>query len=377
LFNYFPNNYAWSSTVVMGLMSGGQFGEMHRWLEPLRDVEPDMEAWDKAWVGMAAQQEDLASADLKIGYRLSAGARYTRAAAYRLLGERQLPPGADKLERYKAALVAFDAAALYAPFPIERVEMASPDGPLPGYLVPARTREPAPVVVFYSGLDVTKEGLYLFVREEFARKGISALVMDTPGVGAPLRLRGVPSRPDYEVPTAAIIDHLQQRADIDPDRIGIMGISLGGYYATRAAAFEPRIKACAAWGGVWDYGAVWKRCWETQTKNVSVGFFQLQWIMGANSMEEALERVQQFKLDGVMQRLTQPLLMLHGDYDLAIPVEDAHKAFAAAGSKDKQLRVFSEAEGGAEHVQADEPDAARQLIADWFAQRFSSRTVLG
>jgi hypothetical protein len=75
MFNYFSDNYTWSSTVAMGLMSGGQFGEMHRWLEPLRDVEPDMRAWDMAWVGMAAQQEDLAAADLKEGYRLSAGAR--------------------------------------------------------------------------------------------------------------------------------------------------------------------------------------------------------------------------------------------------------------------------------------------------------------
>jgi pimeloyl-ACP methyl ester carboxylesterase len=156
-----------------------------------------------------------------------------------------------------------------------------------------------------------------------------------------------------------------------------LGISLGGYYATRAAAFEPRIRACAAWGGIWDYGALWKRRWETQTKNVSVGLFQLQWVMGATSTEEALERVQQFKLDGVMQRLTQPLLMLHGAHDLAIPVEDARKAFAAAGSVDEQLRIFSEAEGGAEHCQADEPDAARQMIADWFAQRFGTRTVLG
>ena len=73
MFNYFPNNYAWSSTLVMGLMADGQFGEMHRWLEPLRNMEPDMEAWDKAWVGMAAQQEDLAATDLKAGYRLSAG----------------------------------------------------------------------------------------------------------------------------------------------------------------------------------------------------------------------------------------------------------------------------------------------------------------
>jgi dienelactone hydrolase len=377
LFNYFSDNYMWSSTVMMGLMAGGQLGEMHRWLEPLRHVEPDMQAWDKAWSGMAAQQEDLASADLKNGYQLSAGARYARAAAYRLLGERQMPLGADKFERYQAALVTFDAAAQYAPFPIERVEIASPDGPLPGYLIPAGTQEPAPVVIFYSGLDMSKELLYLIIREEFVRRDISVLAMDTPGVGTPLRLRGVPSRPDYEAPTAAIIEYLERRTDIDPNRIGILGISLGGYYAPRAAAFEPRIKACAAWGGVWDYGALWKRRWETQTKKISVGFFQLRWIMGTETMEEALKRVQQYKLDGVMQRLTQPLLMLHGDHDLAIPVEDARKAFAAAGSVDKQLRIFSESEGGAEHVQADEPDAARQLIADWFAQRFGTRTVLG
>ena len=250
MFNYFSDNYMWSSTVMMGLMAGGQLGEMHRWLEPLRHVEPDMQAWDKAWSGMAAQQEDLASANLKNGYQLSAGARYARAAAYRLLGERQMPLGADKFERYQAALVTFDAAARYAPFPIERVEIASPDGPLPGYLIPAGTQEPAPVVIFYSGLDASKELLYLFIREEFVRRDISVLAMDTPGVGAPLRLRGVPSRPDYEAPTAAIIDYLERRTDIDPNRIGILGISLGGYYAPRAAAFEPRIKACAAWGGV-------------------------------------------------------------------------------------------------------------------------------
>jgi dienelactone hydrolase len=369
MFNYFPDNYAWSSTVAMGLMAGGQLGEMHRWLAPLVDADPDMDVWDAAWVSMARQQEELAGLDLKAGHQRSAGARYVRAAVYRFLGERQMPPGPQKTDRYRAALDTFNAAVESAPLPIERIEVASPDGPLPGYMIAARTEGPAPIVLFYSGLDVTKELLFLFVREEFVRRGLSCLVIDTPGVGAPLRLRNVASRPDYEVPTAAIIDHLETRPDVDKDRIGILGISLGGYYASRAAAFEPRIKACAAWGGVWDYGAVWKRRFETQSKAVSVGFFQLQWIMGSNTMEEALERVQQYKLDGVMQRLTQPLLILHGEHDLAIPVDDARKAFAAAGSADKQLRIFSEAEGGAEHVQADEPDAARQLIADWFSHR--------
>lgn len=86
-------------------------------------------------------------------------------------------------------------------------------------------------------------------------------------------------------------------------------------------------------------------------------------------MEEALERVKQWTLADVLPRLKQPFLILHGENDRAIPLEDARKAFEAAGSTDKQLRIFTVAQGGAEHVQADQPDRARQLIADWFAQR--------
>jgi dienelactone hydrolase len=369
MFNYFPDNYAWSGTFVMGLMAGGQFGEMHRWLEPLRHAEPNLTRFNEAFAGMAQQQEDLAARDVLDGHARSAGARYLRASTYRLLGERQLPPSPEKETSYSAAMISFSRALSFLSLPIERVEIDSPDGVLPGYLIAAGSEAPTPLVIFYSGLDVTKELLYCFIKEEFLHRGISCLIMDTPGVGEPLRLRNVPSRPDYEVPTAAIIDYLEGRADVDAARIGILGISLGGYYAPRAAAFEPRIKACVAWGGIWDYGAVWRKRFATQSKSVSTGFFQLQWVMGTKTMDEALERVQQWTLADVLPRLTQPLLILHGEEDGAIPVEDARKAFAAAGSTDKQLRIFTAAEGGAEHVQADEPDAARQLICDWFAQR--------
>jgi len=63
---------------------------------------------------------------------------------------------------------------------------------------------------------------------------------------------------------------------------------------------------------------------------------------------------------------------VHGDHDQAIPVQDARRAHAAAGSGDKQLRIFTQAEGGSEHVNADDPDPARQLIADWFADRLTT-----
>ncbi|MFI6456193.1 alpha/beta hydrolase family protein [Streptosporangium amethystogenes] len=377
MFYYFPDNYMWSSAFNLALMAGGSLGEMNRWLSPLREGEPDGEAWGKAWAGMAEQQEAQAAEDLAAGLHRSAGLRYLRASVYHASGERQIPPGPEKSASYRASLDAFEKAIELAPLNVERIEVDSPDGVLPGYLIPARTAGPAPVVIFYGGFDVTKEILYGFVEEEFVRRGISCLVMDSPGVGEPLRLRDVPSRPDYEVPTGAVIDYLETRADVDASRIGVMGISLGGYYAPRSAAFEPRIKACAAWGGIWDWGATWEKRWATRSKTVSVPWFQLPWVMGTDTMEAGLERVRQWTLVDVLPKLTQPLLIVHGENDRQVAVEDAHKAFEAAGSTDKTLRIFTVAEGGAEHCQTDEPDPARQLIADWFGQRFGTLPARG
>jgi dienelactone hydrolase len=372
MFYYFPDQYTWSAQFVMGLWAGGQFGEMHRWLAPLKDMEPDEDAWYKAWDGMAKQQEDQAVLDAKEGYSRSAGSRYLRASVYRFCGERQLPPGPAKTASYKGAMDSFAKAKELMPLPIERVEIDSPDGILPAWLIPVHTKEPAPVVIFYSGFDVVKEMLYCFIREEFAARGINVLIVDTPGLGEPLRYRNVPSRPDYEVPTAAVCDYLETRKDLDSSRIGIMGISLGGYYAPRGAAFEPRIKAVVAWGAIYDYGAIWQKRFATKSKHLSVPFFQLPWVMGTKTMEDALERVKQFTLADALPKLKQPILIMHGENDLSCPPEEAYKTFAAVGSIDKTLRIFTIAEGGAEHVQADEPDQARQLAADWFAQRLGT-----
>jgi alpha-beta hydrolase superfamily lysophospholipase len=375
MFYYFPNNFMWSGAVNLSLMAGGELGQIDRWLAPLRDVgdtDPDTDAWTKAWDGAAAQQEEHADDDLRMGFRRSAGARYLRASNYYLTGERQTPPGPAKLNSYQRALAAFAKAAKCLPRPLERVEINSPDGILPGYLIPARANGPAPVVIFYNGLDVTKEILYGIIRDEFADRGIACLVVDTPGTGEPLRLRGVPSRPDYEVPTSAIVDFLETRPDIDSARIGLLGISLGGYYAPRGAAYEHRIKACVAWGAVWDYGVTWQRRWDTRSKLTPTPFWQLPWVLGTDTMEQALERVKEWTLAEAMPHLTQSLLIVHAENDKGFTVEDARRAFESAGTTDKTLRIFSIAEGGSEHVNSDDPDPARQLIADWFADRLGT-----
>lgn len=372
MFEYFPGNYTWSAAFHLALMAGGELGELHRGLAELRDKGDDVDDhdWAEAWAQMAFQQENLAGDDLRRGYAISASRRLLRAAVYHASGERQLPPGPAKAESYSAMVQAFAGALDCGTEQVERVEFDSPDGPLPGYLIPAAGDGPAPVVVFFGGFDTNKELLYCSIGDAFRRRGISCVAVDSPGVGEPLRLRNVASRPDYEVPAGAIIDGLELRSDVDADRIGVLGLSLGGYYAPRAAVFEPRIAAVAAWGGIWDWGATWARRWETRTRDVSVPFFQLPWVMGTATMEEALERVKQWSLVDVLPQMTQPFLMIHGEDDRQIPLADGIAAYKAAGSVDKELRVFTEEEGGAAHCQLDEPDPARQHIADWFRAQF-------
>ncbi|OBT41179.1 hypothetical protein VE00_08116 [Pseudogymnoascus sp. WSF 3629] len=376
MFSYFPDNYMWSSAVNLALMAGGQIGQIDRWLAPVRDTKADSEAWTRAWDSMAEEQERQAVQDLEKGYRLSASVRFLRASTYHLTGERQTPPGPAKMHSYTSALSAFEKSIALNSANVERVEVNSPDGILPGYLIPSGRDSPSPVVVFYNGFDVTKEILYAIIGDEFAKRNIACLVIDTPGTGEPLRLRNVPSRPDYEVPTSAIVDYLETRPGIDSSRIGLLGISLGGYYSPRSAAFEPRIKACVAWGAMWDYGATWQKRWDTSSKMTSVPFWQLPWVMGTKTMEEALTRAKAFSLVGILQHLKQPLLIIHGEHDSAVSVEDAKTAYDNAGSLDKQLRLFSVEEGGSEHVGVDDPDPGRQLIVDWFGLRLGTTKTI-
>jgi dipeptidyl aminopeptidase/acylaminoacyl peptidase len=378
VFEYFPGNYSWSTSVNLALTAGGTISDIHRGLARLRDSgSTDVYEWGAAWSAMGHQHERLAGIDVRGGHLTTAGTRLLRATVYHATGQRQIPPGPVKSESYAAMLHTFADAVEHTPLPLVRIHVSSPDGILPGYLISPhpngdRPRRRAPVVIVFGGLDMTKELLYAVLGRTFAERGIACLLIDTPGVGEPLRIRGVASRPDYEVPAAAIIDDLETREGIDTTRIAVMGLSLGSYYAVRAAAFEPRIAACVAWAGIWDWGATWRRRWEAGAA-YHVPWFQLPWALGEQTMEAALERARAWTLADVWPEVTQPLLILHGENDRQVPLADAVRAFGAAGSADKELRVFTAADGGAEHIQTDDPDPARQLVADWLAQRLGSR----
>jgi hypothetical protein len=103
VFYYFPNNYMWSSALTLSMMAGGQLNQIDRWLSPLRDGDPDIDDWTKAWDSAAAQQEEHAADDLRRGFARSAGERFLRASTYYLTGERQTPLGPAKTNTYQHA----------------------------------------------------------------------------------------------------------------------------------------------------------------------------------------------------------------------------------------------------------------------------------
>ena len=361
-FMYFPGNYRWSAAFVnmLGRASygGADISELHKIGRLLagKGAEDD-EAWFDACLTVADEVRGHGDRFEQAGYPVSAAGFHLRACHYYQMGERfRTPKDQRALAAYRAGVDCFHRFVAHADVRIEVVEVPFEDASLPGYFVHARNAASArrPCVIFFDGLDVTKEIQYLAGVPDLIKRGISVLVMDGPGTGEAIRFRGLVLRHDYEKAGSACIDFLERRPDVDPGRIGVVAISLGGYYAPRCAALERRFAACIAWGAIWDYHAVWKRRIEAQFKaSLSVPGHHIMWILGVDTLEQALQRLEPFKLDGVVQNMRCPFLVVHGADDEQIPLADAQALYEACGSKDKTLRVFSAQEGGAQHCQRD------------------------
>ena len=156
--------------------------------------------------------------------------------------------------------------------------------------------------------------------------------MDGPGNGESIRFRNLYLRHDTEHYATPAYEYLAARPEIDAKRIGVMAISLGGYYAPRAAAFEQRYACCIAWGAQWDYQKIWRDRFERldafDTPSLSVAVAaHLRGCSTPRSQDDAMKRLEPFKLDGVVQKITCPFLMLHGEGDEQIPLERGAEMF--------------------------------------------------
>ncbi|MGN8027641.1 alpha/beta hydrolase family protein [Microbacterium sp. 22242] len=389
MYLYFPTNYVWSMAVVASLNNGGLIDDVDKASRPVLEASQQgddvgTELLYSSWQAVADRILASAQEDEARGWWRGAAEKYYRAALYTSQAERlQSPKWEGRKAAYQKSIDLLLKHVEIGRVPLTTVDVpyAGDDAPagsaLPGYFHRAPGDGPHPLVVMWNGLDSTKEMMYTSgFPQLLAERGISTLMMDPPGSGEALRMRDLHARYDTEVWAASILDWVEQNAadlDVDPARVGLVGWSLGGYYVPRAAAFEKRIALAVAWGANYDWAAVQEARRRREGENPVPHYWDhVRWVFGATDDDDFREKTKNMRLEGVVENITVPFLVTHGIGDRQIPVAYAHQEYeAAVNSPKRELRIFSQEEGGAEHIGIDNMPYVAQWTADWVAETFA------
>lgn len=324
-------------------------------------VTNSIEQWDdwcQQWSECGAIHARMGEQAEAHGHYESAAYHYFHAAMAYHFGKYLFVNKPQELRAAHEQVVKFYQRALpYFDFPGERVAIPYEAGAtMYGILrKPWHTPKP-PVVLLVPGLDSVKEELHTY-GDDFLRRGMAVLAIDGPGQGE-MEFEH-PMRHDYEVPARYAIDYLESRADVDTSRVGMMGVSLGGYYAPRAAAFEKRIKAVIANAGGYNMDSHFNLLPQL-TRDAFI------YRTGSKSESEARAKLQAFDLQGVMQRITAPLLVIMGSRDRLIPPADAARMVEEAGDN-AELWLFEDGN----HVNNNIVYKHRPQQADWMREKLS------
>ena len=383
LFEPFPN-YVWNLSVSIAMENGGKIGEIVDIIKPLMAAaEAGEDAGTREfmieWVKMADKLTGLAEEDLALGREFSAGNKLKRSAIYYQTGERMQPHGSpDRMATYMKGIENFMRGMKLTNEPVEKVTIPHQGKEITGLFHKAPVDGPAPCVVYCNGLDSMKEMLWMGgFPHAMAKRGIHTLCVDQPGTGEALRLQGLPATPYSEQWASAWVDYLETRPEVDKNRLGMTGISLGGHFAPRAVAYEPRFKSGAAWGANHNWHEVQFKRMKREGENPVPHYWgHVFWVFGAENMDDFLEKSKDMNLNGHMDRIKVPFLVTHGVNDRQISPDYAQQAYdQLVNSPRRELKWFTEREGGVEHVGADNHSFAIDYMADWFAETLGGRTA--
>ena len=347
----------WAPRFTTNGVTAGDFGR----------ITASLESWDQwcaAWSAVAAEHEQLGRDALTSGQELSAGAHLARAAVYYHFAKFLFVNDLGQLRAaHEQAVRCLTDALPYLDPPGRRAEIPFEGSRLAGVLrEPAGEGAPWPVMVMIPGLDSAKEELRT-TEELFLARGIATFSVDGPGQGEAeydLAIRG-----DWEVPGAAIIDFLTGIPALDPDRVGVWGVSLGGYYAPRVASGDDRVRCCIALAGPYDFAANWD-----QLPDLTREAFRVR----SKSADQAAARARarELSLAGRAERIRCPLLAVMGRRDRLIPPEHAERLVREAGGPAELLML----EQG-NHGCANLAPFHRYATADWAADKLGARVTAG
>ena len=325
-------------------------------LADFQEVTAGIERWEdwcRAWSARAAVHEALGREALAAGFKLSAGEHLSRAAVYYHFAKFLFVH--DVAQMRAAHLKAVECRQLALPHlrpPGERVEIPYEGRALAGILRRPEGAVRPPVLIMVPGLDSAKEELEAY-ELPFLARGMATLCVDGPGQGE--AEYDLPIRGDYEVPVRRMVDWIEGRGDLDASHIGLWGVSLGGYYAPRAAAYEKRIKACIGLAGPYDWAAVWDAL-----PDLTREAFRVRSHLP--TQDAARRHAATLTLKEAARRIECPLCLVTGKLDRLVPWQDAERIAAEAAGPVELLVV---ADGN--HIANNRPYRYRTQTADWMA----------
>lgn len=342
----------WAPRYVEDGVPVGDFQEVSRSVDRWED-------WCSAWTARGAVHESVGDDALAAGKRKSAAFHFTTAAAcYHFAKFLNVHDMAELRATHDLVLRAHRKAHSLLDPPIERCDFAYGEHTLHGNLRKPAGDDRPPVVVMFPGLDSTKEELEYY-GQWFLDRGMATFAIDGPGQGE--AEYDLPMEPHYEKPAAAAIDYLETRSDVDTDRLGAWGVSMGGYYVVRAAAFEPRIKAVVSLSGPfnvtpqWDmFPAISKLAWQVRSH--------------VSNEEEAFAAASKFDLTDVIGNVTAPIYVVGGELDRIISPQAARQ-IASGVSGPAVLNMVA----GGNHVVNNKAYMYRPQSADWMADQLGAR----
>ena len=351
-------DHVWNASGIRLLGDGLPGGD----IAAARSQLTSWDEWFPFWIARANHYEELARSALARGRKTSAGDLFWLAClcchyAQFLWFHEQAKREAG--QNRKAALYR-EGAPLFA-LPAERFDLAFESFSIPGYLrLPPGRNGRVPVALVLGGLESTKEESYLFENMCLAR-GLATCTFDGPGQGE--MFFQAKMRPDFPRFAAAVIDWLQARPEIEADRIGVVGRSLGGFYAVQTAAHEPRIKACIAWGVLFDLSY-----YDTMAEPSRRGFAYVAGFDDHAAAAPYLKRT--LDLTGHAERVRCPVYALHGALDRLIPPSQVERLRQAlAQNPDVEFDIPADGD----HCCHNLYHVVRPRMADWLAERLGGR----
>jgi len=328
-------------------------------LADFEDVTGSIERWEDwcaAWSARAAVHEGLGRENLKQGFHLTGGEHLIRAAIYYHFAKFVFVQDPEQMRAaHMKAVECYREGVRHARPWGDRVEIPFGTESLKAVLRIPAGKQPAPVLIMAPGLDSTKEEIHAY-EEPFLARGIAVLAIDGPGQGE--AEYEIPICGDYERAAHAVVDWIEGRSDLDSKKIAIWGVSLGGYYAPRAAAYEKRIRACIALSGPFEWDAIWDGLPELTRETFRVRSH-------AADETEARANAKRLTMKEAAARITCPIFIVTGRQDRLVPASHAEQ-LAKAVSGPVELLIVED--GG--HNANNRPYRYRSRTADWLAEQF-------